>query len=128
VTLLDRFRRRRDRLVISYDPHPDGAADPGEVVWGWVPYEEDTTRGKDRPMVVVGRWGNDLAVVPLTSKHHEDRDHVAVGSGAWDTSGRPSWAMVDRLLRFAPSSVRREGAPLDEDDFDRVVAAVAHRS
>ena len=25
----------------SYDPDPDGDADPGEVVWTWVPYEED---------------------------------------------------------------------------------------
>ncbi|GAB5080487.1 hypothetical protein ARTHROSP310_36360 [Arthrobacter sp. AD-310] len=28
---------------------PDGEPDPGEVVWTWVPYQEDHGRGKDRP-------------------------------------------------------------------------------
>src|ERR1700753_4523951 len=37
----------------SYSPHADGAPDPGEVVWTWVPYEENDGRGKDRPVLVV---------------------------------------------------------------------------
>ena len=44
---------RARRLV--YSPDLDGRADPGEVVWTWVTYEEDPTRGKDRPVLVVGR-------------------------------------------------------------------------
>jgi hypothetical protein len=44
----------RARQVI-YAPDLDGRADPGEVVWTWVVYEDDPTRGKDRPVLVVGR-------------------------------------------------------------------------
>ncbi|MDT7590021.1 MAG: hypothetical protein QOE32_7571, partial [Pseudonocardiales bacterium] len=40
---------------IAYAPNPDGGADPGEVVWAWVPFEEHDGRGKDRPLLVVGR-------------------------------------------------------------------------
>ena len=36
-----------DRVIIEYSPHLDGDADPGEVVWTWVPYEK-TQAGRDR--------------------------------------------------------------------------------
>lgn len=35
----------------------DGQPDPGEVVWTWVPFEEDHSRGKDRPVLLIGRDG-----------------------------------------------------------------------
>src|SRR6201989_1431434 len=38
---------------MSYSPQTDGAPDPGEVVWTWVPFEEHDGRGKDRPVLVV---------------------------------------------------------------------------
>lgn len=38
--------------MTTYSPEMDGDADPGEVVWAWVPYEENDGRGKDRPVVV----------------------------------------------------------------------------
>src|SRR5690606_28866634 len=41
---------RGRRLV--YAPELDGRADPGEIVWAWVPYEDDPRRGKDRPVLV----------------------------------------------------------------------------
>ena len=44
----------RARKVV-YAPDLDGRADPGEIVWTWVVYEDDPTRGKDRPVLVVGR-------------------------------------------------------------------------
>ena len=31
--------------TIEYSPDLDGLADPGEVVWSWVPYEEDPHQG-----------------------------------------------------------------------------------
>src|ERR1700749_4488442 len=37
---------------MSYSPQTDGAPDPGEVVWTWVPFEENDGRGKDRPGLV----------------------------------------------------------------------------
>lgn len=42
---------------ISYEPNPGNGneADPGEIVWTWVPFEEDHSHGKDRPVLVIGR-------------------------------------------------------------------------
>jgi hypothetical protein len=98
------------------------------VVWGWVPYEDDPSQGKDRPVVVIGRWGADLAAVKLTSKERPgDPDRLAVGTGAWDPSGRDSWACIDHVLRFPPGDVRREGSALDKTRFRAVVDAVQAR-
>lgn len=130
TALLDRLRRRpkaatgKDVLRISYTPSRDGDADPGEVVWTWVPFEDDPRQGKDRPVLVIGHLGHQLAVLPLTSKDHSDRpDCLALGSGTWDPSGRPSFVKLDQLLRVPPAKVRREGASLDRVRFERVVAA-----
>lgn len=118
--------RRVERGVrVEYTPDLDGEADPGEVVWAWVPYEEDPNRGKDRPVVIIGRVGSDFAGVPLTSKHKGRADHVAVGTGGWDPKRRDSWAKVDRLLTIDADEIRREGAILDEARFDDVVGSLA---
>lgn len=108
---------------VEYSPDIDGDADPGEVVWTWVPYEDDPSKGKDRPVVIIGRSGSDLAGVPLTSKN---RGHgaVAVGTGGWDRSGRPSYAKVDQLIVVRERDVRREGSVLDRSRFDSVVEGV----
>lgn len=117
-------RRVATGTRVEYSPDIDGNADPGEVVWTWVPYEDDPSKGKDRPVVIIGRSGKDLAGVPLTSKNN-GHGAVAVGTGGWDRSGRPSYAKVDQLLRIQPDAVRREGAVLGRSHFDEVVAGVA---
>jgi hypothetical protein len=117
-------RRVATGTVVEYSPDIDGDADPGEVVWTWVPYEDDPGKGKDRPVVIIGRTDRDLAGVPLTSKNN-GRGAIAVGTGGWDRSGRPSYAKVDQLLRIEPDAVRREGAVLGRSHFDDVVAGVA---
>jgi hypothetical protein len=109
---------------IEYTPQLDGDPDPGEVVWTWVPFEDDPTLGKDRPVVIVGRHGTQLSGVALTSKHKDRPDHVDIGTGPWDSRGRPSYAKVDRLLDIDPDRVRREGAVLSRRRFDAVVEAV----
>lgn len=116
-------------LQIEYAPDLDGDADPGEVVWTWVPYDEDPNEGKDRPVVIIGRSAGLLVGVPLTSKHHPSDDQVEVGTGAWDSAGRVSYAKVDHLLRVDARRVRREGAVLARDRFDAVVRGVQrHRA
>jgi hypothetical protein len=115
--------------TLEYTPHPDDRPDPGEVVWAWVPYEEDPRRGKDRPALVVGRDGAHLLALMLTSKDH-DRDQAAelrrgrhwvdLGSGDWDPGGRPSEVRVDRVLRLDADAVRRIGAVLDRRRYDAV--------
>jgi rhodanese-related sulfurtransferase len=109
-------------LVIEYSPSLDGDADPGAVVWTWVPYEDDPSQGKDRPVVVIGRRGTRLVAVALTSKEHHNEAQVPVGTGTWDRAGRPSFAKVERLLDIEAGEVRREGAILDRAHFDAVVA------
>ena len=46
-------RDPRTPVEITYAPRLDDDPDPGEVVWAWVPFEEDITRGKDRPVLVL---------------------------------------------------------------------------
>ena len=107
---------------LVYAPQPDGRADPGEVVWTWVAYEDDPARGKDRPVLVVGREGRDLLGLMLSSNADRDgqRGWLSLGTGPWDGEDRPSWVRLDRVLRVAEDGVRREGAVLDRRRFDRV--------
>ena len=46
-----------------------------------------------------------------------------VGTGGWDSQGRPSEVRLDRLVRLERAGVRREGAVLDERVFHEVLAA-----
>ncbi|MGI8992706.1 MAG: type II toxin-antitoxin system PemK/MazF family toxin [Nocardioidaceae bacterium] len=118
-------------LVLEYRPRLDGRPDPGEVVWTWVPYEDDPAQGKDRPVLIIGRLDDDLAGLMLTSKDH-DRDAEQesrrgrhwrdVGTGAWDRERRPSEVRLDRLIPVQATSVRREGAAVDQALFENVVA------
>lgn len=122
----------------SYAPQADGRADPGEVVWAWVPYEDDPQQGKDRPVLVIGSVdgpdGELLHCLVMTSKDH-DRDAeqearagrfwMDVGTGAWDPRGRPSEVRLNRLLVIAAATVRREGAALDPALYAAVIAARA---
>ena len=120
-------------MDIAYDPHPDGRPDPGEVVWTWVPYEDDPTQGKDRPVLIVARQGTSLVALPMTSKDHdrdvsqeaaEGRFWFDVGAGPWDRDGRPSEVRLNRFLTVDPADVRREGAVLDEARFNAVAMAL----
>ena len=124
----DVLERSPDGIVVSYVPEHDGDADPGEVVWAWVPYEDDPTEGKDRPVLVLGWDGPKLAAVQLSSRDHASRrdagEWLPVGRGGWDAQGRPSYADAARLLRLDPATVRREGAALDRDRFLEVLARV----
>ena len=119
-----------------YAPEIDGEPDPGEVVWAWVPYEDDPSQGKDRPVLVLDTAGDGEAdgwVGLMLSSQDHDRDAadearhgrywMDVGSGGWDREGRPSEVRLDRLLVLDDSAVRREGAALDEAIFHAVVAA-----
>jgi hypothetical protein len=114
--------QRARRLV--YAPDLDGRADPGEVVWTWVVYEDDPSRGKDRPVLVVGRDRRTLLGLMLSSqeRHQNDREWVGIGSGPWDYEARPSWVRLDRVLDVPEDGIRREGAVLDRRRFDQVAA------
>lgn len=119
--------------VIEYAPRDGRLADPGEVAWTWVPYEEDHSQGKDRPVLVVGRDGNWLLALPMTSQDHdrdarqearEGRYWCDIGTGPWDREGRPSEVRVNRILRVDPDGIRRIAARLSEDRFVEVAREV----
>lgn len=109
---------------VEYSPRMDGDPDPGEVVWVWVPYEEDPTQGKDRPVVVIGRRGRALVGVPLTTRSDDREAQIEVGVGDWDPQRRVSYARIWRMLDVDPDQMRREGAIIDRARFDLIVAAV----
>src|SRR5699024_9196732 len=126
-------------VSVSYSPDLDGDADPGEIVWGWIPFEEDHTQGKDRPSLVVGRDGGWVLALMLTSKDHvpgsvgevrEDRHArwMNIGSGKWDAQGRPSEIRLDRVIRLDPSSIRPEGAIMPRENFEHGVKNIADRA
>jgi hypothetical protein len=118
----------RARTVV-YAPDLDGGADPGEIVWAWVPFEEQDGRGKDRPLLVVGRAGADVLALMLSSQHKRDGepDWVSIGSGAWDREGRESFVRLDRVFEVAERGIRREGAVLERGRFDRVAGELRGR-
>ena len=81
----------RARKVV-YAPDLDGRADPGEIVWTWVVYEDDPTRGKDRPVLVVGRDRQTLLGLMLSSQTHHGHDPswVHIGAAAGTTRAGPA--------------------------------------
>jgi hypothetical protein len=119
----------------TYAPEIDGEPDPGEVVWAWVPYEDDPSQGKDRPVLVLAADadGGGWTGLMLSSQDHDrdaadearhGRHWMDVGTGGWDSQGRPSEVRLDRTIHLSRDGVRREGAALDERIFADVVAAV----
>ena len=103
-----------------------------------MPYEDDPSQGKDRPVLVLDTGGDgpdDGWVGLMLSSQDHDRDAadearwgrywMDVGTGGWDREGRDSEVRLDRLLRLAEPDVRREGAAIDRAVFDAVVEAAA---
>ncbi|MEX3609916.1 type II toxin-antitoxin system PemK/MazF family toxin [Rothia sp. LK2588] len=121
------------QFAFEYSPIRNGQAEPGEVVWTWVPFEEDYSQGKDRPVLIVGEDGPYLLGLMLTSKDRNNRfehdpHYVDIGSGSWDRQGRPSEVKLNRVIRVDPTQMRREGSPLDRRTFESVKAAFLRQS
>lgn len=116
-------------LRIAYAPDRDGDPDAGEVVWTWVPYAENDGRGKDRPVLVIGRVdAHRVYAVRLTSRSHDgDRDFLPIGTGEWDSQGRPSWVDIEQLYSVHVDGMRREASALDLERFARVAGALHRR-
>lgn len=108
---------------LEYSPRPDGDPDPGEVVWTWVPYVENDGRGKDRPVLIIGRLDAQTVVgCYLSTKEH--RGFINLGTGGWDPQGRESYLSPERLLRVTHDGMRREGVQIDRKRFETAVAGV----
>ena len=121
--------------ALTYAPHPGRLPDPGEVVWAWVPYEDDVSLGKDRPTLIIGRetgtkW---LLGLPLSSVDHDaderqeasqHRYWESIGSGVWDVKRRESFVRLDRIVRIDPKRVRRIGGQVSAEVFWAVAAGL----
>lgn len=114
---------------VGYSPSRNGKPDSGEVIWTWVPYQENDGRGKDRPVLVIGRQSADrVYAVRMTSKAHDgDRDFLSIGSGDWDSQGRESWVDIEQLYSVHDEGMRREAAVLDRGRYGRVAEALIRR-
>ena len=80
------------QIRFDYAPRRDGRPDPGEIVWAWVPYDENDGARQGPP----------------------GADRLA------RRRGRSSELRLDRIVRLAPDTVRREGAAPDRRLFLRV--------
>lgn len=117
----------------EYEPERNDAPDPGEVVWTWVPYDENDGRGKDRPVLVLADTADHVVFAQMTSKDNTrdaeweakwGRHWMDIGTGAWDSKGRPSEVRLDRLLIAHVDQIRREGASLSREIYRDVVRAL----
>ncbi|MBT1001707.1 type II toxin-antitoxin system PemK/MazF family toxin [Paenarthrobacter sp. DKR-5] len=126
------------RSTVLYSPRRNGRPEPGEVVWAWVPFEEDHGQGKDRPVLLVGRDRKYLLGLMLTSKNPpppgatpgrkaQRSEYLSLGAGPWDRQGRGSTLRLDRVLRVDPAAVRREGGILERVRFSLVADALRAR-
>lgn len=113
-------------ILWEYSPNLDRDADPGEVVWTWVSFEDQPEVGKDRPVAVVGRTRDGrLVALMLSSQNHDGQPNwTSVGAGSWDPDGRSSWVRRDRVLAVSPSAVRREGSILPRSTYDAIVGGM----
>ncbi|KAA9087028.1 type II toxin-antitoxin system PemK/MazF family toxin [Microbacterium radiodurans] len=116
-------------LSLAYRPRPDVLPDPGEVVWARVPYAEDPSQGKDRPLLVLARADAESSwAMKLTSRPHAGhRDHLPLGAGEWDREGRPSWLDVDQIYLVPAGAIRRTAGAVDRSVYLRVAGQLAQR-
>jgi len=117
-------------IAWEYRPELDRDADPGEIVWTWVAFEEDDTIGKDRPVAVVGRAddGRLVALMLSSQDHRGDRGWLSIGTGPWDKQGRESFVRTDRVLAVSSHAVRREGAVMPRPTYESIVTAMGGRA
>lgn len=124
---------RLGKVRVTYKPdYPDDGADPGEIVWAKIPFEDDPSQSKDRPVLVIGRveGTTKLAAFQLTSKVGKRRDDLPIGTGSWDRQGRPSSLRLGRIVQIDESNYRREGSVMPRQQFERVVGHLSayHRA
>ena len=101
---------RRRMALLAYSPTADGKPDPGEIVWTWVPYEEDYSQGKDRPVLLIGRDGRvrdcritrSSGIAALDGATCQSAARRLRWSPARDTSGGPVEAWVPGDFEWLP--------------------------
>ncbi|MFJ3904136.1 type II toxin-antitoxin system PemK/MazF family toxin [Streptomyces sp. NPDC090025] len=123
--------RRPGRRPETRTRPPGGPARPGarparlpragEIWWADVPFE-DGPGSKDRPCLVLALRGDDVLVVKITSKYHDERPGViALPPGSvGDAQGRPSFLETDELREVPVWQFRRRVGTADPVVWDQV--------
>lgn len=113
---------------IFYAPDMDGQADPGEVVWIWVPADGPGNPPRERSMVVVGRTRNTILglLISCNPEHRVDDDWIDIGAGGWDERGRQSWVRLDRILEVSELGIRRQGTVIPRGRFERIAGRLSN--
>ena len=78
-------------------------------------------------MLLIGHSEKRLLALMMTTRdrnngRESDPDYVDVGTGPWDSRGRPSEVKLDRVLQLDPATIRRQGAVLPAAAFQRVAS------
>jgi hypothetical protein len=112
----------------GYNPAVDGRPFPGEIVWTWVAFDQDSREGKDRPVLVLAVDGARITALELRSRRDQRTPRsrqvwLELGVGDWDRHARESEVRLDRSLTVSIYDVRRGGAELDPAVFADVLAA-----
>lgn len=116
-----------------YAPREDRQVQPGEMVWTWVPFEEDHSQGKDRPVLIIADDGEFLLALPATSQDHDadaaqERRHgrywMDIGAGDWDAQHRATEVRLDRIIRVREDQVRKIAGRISEKIFKQVANGV----
>ena len=120
-------------VKVTYKPDwPDDHPDPGEVVWARVPFQDDPSQSKDRPVLIIGRVNGStkLAGIQLTTQIRGRKFELPIGTGSWDRLGRNTAVRLDRIVQIDPSNYRREGSVFERAKFDSVIGHLAayHRT
>ncbi|MDO4908816.1 MAG: hypothetical protein Q3962_03065 [Corynebacterium sp.] len=106
-------------LAMYYAPTMDGQAEPGEVVWIKVDNNQE-----ERAILVVGRTKRALLgqLISPNSEHVGEKNWMDIGSGPWDSKGRTCWLRLDKIIEISECGVRRQGAIMPQNGFDRISA------
>lgn len=118
---------------MDYSASLPGGHRSGEMLWTWIPFEDDASQGKDRPALVIGADGGRLLVTPATSKDH-DRDEeqerragrywMDIGAGDWDSRRRPSEVRLDRIVPVQVDAIRRSSGRVSAQIFGQVADGI----
>ena len=103
---------------VSYSPQLDGAADPGEIVWTLVAYEDQPFQAKDRPVLIVGRKDERTTLYGLMLSSHDHARSPRAGTPSAPARGTGATAPAGSGSTGSSSctrqAIRREAAVLDQ--------------
>lgn len=101
--------------------------DTPPVTWARVPYENDPTHSKVRPLVIVGADNSGVVGLPLTSKPRNTRSQYYLpidqeSADTFDRHGRVTYVHVTRPVRLPWTAI-----PLPIEKWGRLSEAVNRR-